>query len=166
LKVNDKKDPEPDPLVRGTYPRIRIRRYQNVTNHCLQELDPKIPKNGHDTNFAYELKLLYHRGSLNPLTLDAKLLGCHIRGVAEASPSRAPVSRLHHPVLRDILNNPTAEATRAFTGNARTAAVAGRRSRRQRRTKAVPMLLAVVGRPAAEADAFAEAQVGSRLGFF
>ncbi len=28
------------------------------------------------------------------------------------------------------------------------------------------MLLPVVGRPSAEADAFAEAQVGSRLGFF
>jgi hypothetical protein len=28
------------------------------------------------------------------------------------------------------------------------------------------MLLAMVGRPAAEADAFAEAQVGSRLGLF
>ncbi len=28
------------------------------------------------------------------------------------------------------------------------------------------MLLAMVGRSAAEADAFAEAQVGSRLGFF
>jgi hypothetical protein len=98
--------------------------------------------------------------------LDAKLLGCHIRAVAEASPAWAPVSRLHHPILRDILNDPTAEATRAFSGNPRTGAVAGRRSRRQRRAETVPMLLPVVGRPAAEADAFAEAQVGPRLGLF